>query len=306
MTAAPDQAGLHLPDGSTARAGHRCWIDPESAGWQYTSLRILDLPPGGERTFGTGESEWVLLPLAGAATLDCDGRRLALHGRPDVFGAISDFAYLPRDATATVRSAAGGRFALAGARCRARLPVRYGPASEVPVEIRGAGHATRQVNNFAGADVFETDRLIAVEVLTPAGNWSSFPPHKHDRQRAGREVRLEEIYWFTIADAPDGTPGSGYHHGYPSCAASRSRVLAEVRTGDAVLVPDGYHGPSMASPGYDMYYLNAMAGPLRGPDRAWLVREDPAHAWIRDTWAGQPPDPRVPLCTAPAPSEGSR
>jgi 5-deoxy-glucuronate isomerase len=118
-------------------------------------------------------------------------------------------------------------------------------------------------------------------------------------------VRLEEVYWFTIAGAPGGTEGSGYHHVYPSGPDSRSRVLAEVRTGDAVLVPDGYHGPSMASPGYDMYYLNAMAGPLRGPDRAWLVCDDPAHAWIRDTWPGQLPDARLPFSTAPARTEGS-
>lgn len=282
---------LHLPDGAAARDGYRCWIDPESAGWQRSSLRILDLDPGGTRVLETGESEWVLLPLSGAAAVECDGERLELAGRPGVFSAVSDFAYLPRDASVRIGSPGGGRFALAGARCERRLPFRRGPAAGVPVEIRGAGRAARQVNNFCAADVFEADRLIAVEVLTPAGNWSSFPPHKHDRHRPGLESRLEEIYWFTVDRG-----GPAYHRVYPSGPHSRSDVLAEVRTGDAVLVPDGWHGPSMAVPGYPLYYLNVMAGP--DPERAWLACDDPAHAWVRDTWAEEPADPRLPFYDA--------
>ncbi len=304
---------LHLPDGAAARDGYRCRIDPESAGWTHTSLRILDLAPGGSHTLETGDSEWILLPLSGAAEVVCDGGRLRLHGRPDVFSAVSDFAYLPRDATARIDSAEGGRFALCGARCASKLPFRYGPASGVPVEVRGAGRAARQVNNFASAEAFEADRLIAVEVLTPAGNWSSYPPHKHDEDRPGEECRLEEIYWFAIGGGPHGSAGKGegtaedkgmgYHRVYPSGAGGRSDVLAEVRTGDAVLVPDGWHGPSMAAPGYPMYYLNVMAGP--GAERRWLICDDPAHAWVRATWPDEPADPRLPLYTAPSP-EGTR
>lgn len=130
-----------------------------------------------------------------------------LHGRSGVFDGVSDFAYLPRDAQAEIRSAAGGRFALAGARCERELPAGYGPAEAVPVELRGAGHCSRQVNNFAAADTFPADRLIAVEVLTPGGNWSSYPPHKHDEHHPGEESRLEEIYYFEIAPHGD-TPGS--------------------------------------------------------------------------------------------------
>jgi 5-deoxy-glucuronate isomerase len=308
---------LHLPDGSAARDGYRCWIDPATAGWGWSSLRILDLGPGGSRTMDTGDSEWIVLPISGAATVTCEGSRVRLHGRRDVFSAVSDFAYLPRDAAATVTatSSGGGRFALAGARCSRRLPFRYGPASGVPVEIRGAGRAARQVNNFCAAPApddapkssdsaagFDADRLIAVEVLTPPGNWSSFPPHKHDQDRPGRESRLEEIYWFTVGDAPHGGPGTGYHRVYPSGPHSRSDVLAEVRTGDAVLVPDGWHGPTMAAPGYPLYYLNVMAGP--GAERGWLIRDDPAHAWVRDTWPDEPADPRLPFCSAPAATSG--
>jgi 5-deoxy-glucuronate isomerase len=278
----------HVRAGSATRDGYDLWVDPESAGWGYSALRVLTLPPGGSRSFGTGDSEWVVLPLNGGCTVDVDGGPFVLRGRPDVFSGTTDFAYVPRDCRVTVSSSDGGRFALAGARCRRRLPARYGSAADVPVELRGAGSASRQVNNFAAADVFPCDRLIAVEVLTPGGNWSSYPPHKHDED-GPHESRLEEVYYYELRGGP---AALGYQRVYPS-AAGPSDVLAEVRSGDAVLIPDGWHGPSMAVPGYDMYYLNVMAGP--GLSRAWLISDDPAHAWVRDTWRGQQPDPRLPL-----------
>ncbi|MCX5378280.1 5-deoxy-glucuronate isomerase [Streptomyces sp. NBC_00091] len=214
-----------------------------------------------------------------------------LRGRTGVFAGPTDFAYLPRDGRAEVTSADGGRFALVGARCERRLPARYGPAADVPVELRGSGNCSRQVNNFAAADAFTADRLIAVEVLTPGGNWSSYPPHKHDEHRPGEESRLEEIYYFEIA--PHGaTPGVGYQRVTPS-PGGKTDILTEVRTGDTVLIPDGWHGPSIAAPGHDMYYLNVMAGP--DATREWLIRDHPDHAWIRAAWAGQEVDPRLPL-----------
>ncbi|MEU9940811.1 5-deoxy-glucuronate isomerase [Streptomyces lavendulae] len=221
-----------------------------------------------------------------------------LDGRGGVFDGPSDFAYLPRDGRAEVSSARGGRFALAGARCERRLPARYGPAGAVPVELRGAGTCSRQVHNFAAADVFPCDRLIAVEVLTPGGNWSSYPPHKHDERHPGEESRLEEIYFFEIAPH-DGVPGLGYQRVSPS-PAGKTDVLAEVRTGDTVLIPDGWHGPSIAAPGHDMYYLNVMAGP--DATREWLIRDHPDHGWIRGTWPGLAVDPRLPFPRAEDPA----
>ncbi|HEY5837348.1 5-deoxy-glucuronate isomerase [Streptomyces sp.] len=282
----------HLPAGSAARDGFDLWIDPASAGWGWSGLRVLTLSPGASRSLATGDSEWIVLPLAGGCTVLADGESVTLHGRTDVFSSVTDFGYLPRDCHAALSSAGGGRFALAGARCTRRLPVRYGPASDVPVELRGAGGASRQVNNFAAAGVFACDRLIAVEVLTPGGNWSSYPPHKHD-EPGPHESRLEEIYYYEFAGGPSAL---GYQRVYPS-PCGRTDLLAEVRSGDAVLVPDGWHGPSMAAPGYDMYYLNVMAGP--GPLRQWLISDDPAHAWVRESWRDQLPDPRLPLYEAP-------
>jgi 5-deoxy-glucuronate isomerase len=285
----------YLPAGSAAREPYTTYVDPESAGWGYSSLRVLELPAGGEHELSTDDSEWIVLPLSGGCTVRCDGETFELAGRTSVFEGVTDFAYVPRDAQVHIESSGGGRFALTGARCQRRLSARYGPASGVPVELRGAGQTSRQVNNFGAAHVFEADRLIAVEVLTPSGNWSSFPPHKHDTEREG-ESELEEVYYFEIASS-HGTEGLGYQRVSPSGPEHTTDVLAEVRNGDLVLVPNGWHGPSMSVPGYDMYYLNVMAGP--SPERTWLICDDPAHAWVRETWAGQPVDPRLPLYSAP-------
>jgi 5-deoxy-glucuronate isomerase len=151
------------------------------------------------------------------------------------------------------------------------------------------------VNNFGTPAVLEADSIIACEVITPAGNWSSYPPHKHDEHRPGEESELEEIYYFELRAEP-GVAGGNKPVGYQRVYGTADRpidVLAEVRTGDVVLVPHGWHGPAMAPPGYDMYYLNVMAGP--GAERAWHICDDPDHAWVRDTWAGQKIDPRLPM-----------
>jgi 5-deoxy-glucuronate isomerase len=244
---------LYLRDGSAGDGAFTLAVTPERAGWAYAGLRVLTLPPGAAHTWATGDDELLVLPLAGSAVVTCDGETFELQGRRDVFSRVSDFCYAPRGATVTVTSAGGGVFALPSARCRRHLPPRYGAAADVPVELRGAGQSSRQVNNFCSPEAFECDKLIAVEVLTPGGNWSSYPPHKHDEAR-------------------------------------------EVTTGDVVLIPHGWHGPSIAAPGYDLYYLNVMAGPAH--ERAWLFCDDPAHAWVRDSWRDQPVDPRLPMASA--------
>lgn len=258
-------------------------ITPEQAGWTYCGLRVLELAPGGSHELATGADELIVLPLTGSCTVACDGEAFVLEGREDVFSAVSDFVYAPRDAVLRIASEGGGRFALPSARATRRLEPRHVAASSVPVELRGAGQASRQVNNFCAPDAFEADRLIAVEVLTPGGNWSSYPPHKHDQDVPGVETALEEIYYYEVA-------GGGF--AYQRAYGPGLDLCREVRSGDTVLLPHGYHGPSMAAPGYDLYYLNVMAGP---GERAWRFTDDPAHAWIRATWAGQDIDPRLPM-----------
>lgn len=284
---------LFLPAGAAGDGAFTLVVTPELAGWAYSGLRVLELAPGQAHTWATGGDESLVLPLSGSAVVTCEepvfkSAVFELQGRREVFSRVSDFCYVPRDATVTVTSAVGGTFAIPSARCANKLPPRYGPAEEVPVELRGAGQASRQVNNFCSPDTFECDKLIAVEVLTPGGNWSSYPPHKHDLTRPGEEAELEEIYYFV-------SRGLGYQRVYGT-ADRPVDVLAEVGTGDVVLVPHGWHGPSIAAPGYDLYYLNVMAGPA--DERAWLFCDDPAHAWIRGTWRDQAVDPRLPMTSA--------
>jgi 5-deoxy-glucuronate isomerase len=240
-------------------------ITPESAGWGFTGLRIVE----DTHAATTGPDEMVVVPLSGSCTVDCESGKAALAGRASPFSGVTDCAYVPRDTQYNITGS--GRFALATARASRQFPFRHVAADQVRVEQRGAGPCARTVHNFGTTDVLEADRLIACEVITPAGGWSSYPPHKHDMERPGESV-LEEIYYFEVADGPSG-PGMGY--------LKAAEVLAEVRTGDVVLIPYGYHGPAMAVPGYDMYYLNVMAGPGK---REWLICDDPAHSWIRETW----------------------
>lgn len=281
---------LHRPYGTLAEGVDPVRIGPEDAGWAYTGLRVLRLPAGERRTIGTGEFEAFVLPLAGGVSVDVDGDHFDLTGRASVFDRVTDFAYVPRDAEMTLSTVDGCELALPMARCGRRLTPRYGPAEEVPVEVRGAGNATRQVTNFGVPGVWDhADKLNACELLTPDGNWSSYPPHKHDDTEPC-EIVNEEIYYFRIA----GPDGFGLHRTYTADATIDETVT--VRDGDVFLIPRGYHGPCIAAPGYPMYYLNVLAGPA--PERSMAFCDDPAHTWVRDSWAGQPLDPRCPLTTA--------
>jgi len=282
-------AGLHRPFGTLAQDGWSVVLDPESAGWRFSGLRAATLAAGGRIGFDTGADEVIVLPLAGGFDVAVDGGAFPLAGRASVWAGPTDFLYAPPGVAVEVASREGGRFAVATARATARFPVRHAAADDVKVELRGAGACSREVRNFAAADRFEADRLIAVEVLTPGGNWGSYPPHKHDEVRPD-ETELEEIYHYEVADAPSG-PGLAYQHIYGTPDRPID-LLTTVRTGDVVLVPHGWHGPAMAAPGYDLYYLNVMAGP---GERAWQACDDPAHAWVKDGWAGQTIDSRLPF-----------
>ncbi|WP_326731537.1 5-deoxy-glucuronate isomerase [Streptomyces phaeochromogenes] len=289
-----DTSKYHLPHGTSADGSYDLVVTPESAGWGYSGLRILTLRPGQAHALSTGDSEFLVLPLTGSCTVTTDGRAFELAGRTGVFASATDFAYLPRESEALISSAQGGLFALPSARAeRGGHSARYGCKEDVPVELRGAGNCSRQVNNYCLPGTFDAEQLLVCEVLTPGGNWSSYPPHKHDEVRTDDggnpvESELEEIYYFQVA----GEDGFAYQRVYGTQERPID-VLAEVRSGDTVLIPHGWHGPSVAAPGYDLYYLNVMAGP--GQDRAWLICDDPAHGWVRGTWESQATDPRLPF-----------
>ena len=284
------RSGEHRIAGSMRTPNFELELLPDDAGWDFSGLRILRLSAGAQHTFDTMEHEVIVLPQSGSATVSVDGELFELEGRDGVFAGVSDFVYAPRDSRVTIKSTSGGRFALPSAHARRRLPARHQAAANTPVELRGAGDCSRQLVNFCTPDTFEADRIIAVEAYVPHGNWATFPPHKHDVEADG-ETALEEIYYYEIADGPAG-PGMCYQRVYASDERPID-VLAEVRTGDVVLIPHGWHGPSMAVPGYHAYFLNVMAG--AGAERAWKICEDPSHAWVRDTWTDEPVDPRLPL-----------
>ncbi|ANI40942.1 5-deoxy-glucuronate isomerase [Mycolicibacterium vaccae] len=282
---------LYIPAGS-ADAPFAVAITPEDAGWAESSLHVVDLSSdaaAGSVSLTTGDNEVMILPLAGGGSVECDGRSFELSPRASVFDGPADMVYLGIGQDYTLSG--HGRIAICGARAKTSFPNRRVAAADVAVELRGAGNCSRQVHNFGTATAFEADSLIACEVITPGGNWSSYPAHKHD-ENTDVETQLEEIYYFEIDDSPAGTRGFGYHRVYGT-PERPIEVLEEVRSGDVVLVPHGYHGPSIAAPGHHMYYLNVMAG--SGPTRAWLICDDPAHTWLRGSWEHQEIDPRLPF-----------
>jgi len=318
---------LHRVAGEPAGDGTVVEVTPQDAGWEWTGLTVLSLPPGGTRTVRTGPSEVFVLPLAGALALRVTGPaadevELTLTGRESVFTAVTDFAYVGRDSEVVLTNPSGDRpaeVALPSSRCSRALPPAYGAAADVPVEVRGAGTATRQVTNFGVPGVWDhAEKLVCCELLTPPGNWSSYPPHKHDASACADgepcPVVNEEIYYYRIAGEDQVTPsrtGFGLHRTYTGPEHADAGLgpvdeLVEVRDHDVVLVPHGYHGPCVAAPGYPMYYLNVMAGPADG--RAMAFCDDAAHGWVRATWDDTAPDPRCPMTSAdgPVPREGTR
>ncbi|MGB3482855.1 MAG: 5-deoxy-glucuronate isomerase [Mycobacterium sp.] len=277
---------LYIPARSAAPP-YTVDVTPASAGWTESSLQVLELT--GSIDLHTGDTEVMILPLAGGGAIECNWTTFKLSPRASVFDGPADMVYLGVNQDYSL--VGEGRFAICGARATRSLPNRRVAANEVSLELRGAGNCSRQVHNFGTADTFEADSLIACEVITPGGNWSSYPAHKHD-ENTPTQSALEEIYYFEIAGGPDNSRGFGYHRVYGT-PDRPIEVLEEVRTGDVVLVPHGYHGPSVAAPGYHMYYLNVMAGP--DAERAWKIVDDPEHTWLRGTWDGQDIDPRLPL-----------
>ena len=285
-------------------------VTPESAGWGYSGLEVRVLDGGASVVWDLPSDEGGLLPLRGdlrAVVTTADGERaeISLSGREQIWDGPVDFAYLPLGSAVEVTAGPGGaRVALTRARAERVLPVQVLRAADVPVVLRGAGACSRQVHNYTIASDLEVDRMLVCEVYTPGGNTSGYPPHKHDTH-SEVERELEEIYYFEVADTPGG-PGMAYHRNYGTPERPVD-VLVEVRTGDVALVHHGFHGPSMTLPGVDLYYLNVMAGPAG--DGQWLMVDDPAWAWLRESWVDQPLDPRLPYprrhtVGASAPSEG--
>ena len=261
------------------RAGDWNEVTPASAGWSHLSFRVERAPFEGR---ADGE-EVALVVLGGRCAVEAEDERWELGGRASVFDGMPWALYLPLGASYRVEGDA--EVAVCGARCETRRePVLVRP-EDVEIEVRGAGNATRQINHIVKPE-FPAERLLVVEVYTPSGNWSSYPPHKHDEDNPPGEVVLEETYYFR---APDPAAFAVQRLYSPRHALD---LTATVRDGDLLLVPWGYH-TTAAAHGYDLYYLNALAGDRR----SMAAADDPDLAWVRAAWDELEKDPRVPMVT---------
>ena len=269
------------------RNGEWDTVDPVSASWRYLSFRVERLRDGDDVARRSGDEEIALVSLGGRCAAESEGERWELGGRATVFDGMPSALYLPRDSEYTLTAIGDAEVAVCGARADERLEPRAVGPEEVEIEVRGSGNATRQINHIIKPE-FPAQRLLVVEVFTPAGNWSSYPPHKHDEDRPPEEVVLEEVYYYRTPTEPPGA------FAVQRLYSPRHGVdLTEtVRDGDIMLVPHGYH-TTCAAHGYDLYYLNGLAGDRR----SMAAADDPALAWIRPAWSELEPDPRVPLVT---------
>ncbi len=246
-------------------------------------MAVGRLTRGQQYEFSLESEESVLVVLGGKIGVDTGTQKWGgLGDRKDVFSGQPWALYLPLGTHATVTAeSADAEFAVCRCRASRSFPPRVIKPGDFEIEIRGGENATRQINNMVLPD-FPADRILVVEVYTPSGNWSSYPPHKHDVHNPPGEVDLDEIYFYKISKP------EGYAIQRVYTSDGRRDETITVRDNQAVLIPEGYH-PVVAAHGYDVYYLNVLGGSAR----SMAASDDPHYAWIRQAWRTK--DPRLPL-----------
>lgn len=265
-------------------------VTPATAGWEHLSFAARMIRQHERFEWSTGEHELALVILSGRCSVTSSrGNWPDIGRRGSVFEGMPYTLYLPRQTNFTIEATSPVLdFAYGWAAATGDHPARLVRPEDVEIEIRGGGNATRQINKMIPPG-FDCSRLVVVEVYTPAGNWSSYPPHKHDEHRVDAngvlvEADLEEVYFYKI-NRPE---GYAYQRIYTSDQSLDELML--VRDSDLVLSPCGYH-PVVAAHGYDCYYLNMLAGSAQ----SLAASDDPDYAWVKDTWTAK--DPRLPLVT---------
>jgi 5-deoxy-glucuronate isomerase len=279
---------LHSRSLPKAQSGTEIALTPRRAGWEYVGFAVRQVAAGGMWSGRTGGDEVCLVLLSGLASIAWSPDRpkpVTLGPRRDVFSDYPHAVYLPPRTAFELRA----KRLTVVAECRSptakTFPARVIRPENCGFEVRGGGNATRQIIDILPPTA-EADRLLVCEVLTPAGNWSSYPPHKHDRHNPPIEVDLEETYYYRFR----GADAYGIQRIYTS--HDRDEQVLRVVDGDLVLVREGYH-PFVAAPGCDAYYLNTLAGSFR----SMAATDDPRYAHLRANWPA--PDPRVPLIRRP-------
>ena len=251
------------PDGSVLK------VTSESAGWEYVAFEAIRLEGGGLAQRETGGEEVCLVVLSGRCSVGAgENEWNDVGGRGNPFDGLPHAVYLPPGVGYRVEATTDLEIAVCSTPAERGVEARLIRPEDVKVSTRGSGNAEREVRDIV-MEGQPAERLLVVEVITPNGHWSSYPPHKHDQDDRPNETYLEETY---------------YHRTNPAQGFAMQRVYTEDRSldetltvhdGDTVLVPAGYHAVS-APPGYDLYYLNVMAGPVR----EWKVKNDPDHEWL--------------------------
>jgi 5-deoxy-glucuronate isomerase len=245
-------------------------ITPKTAGWSHVGFKVVELAAGQTAADVDVGRETCLVILTGSGDVTVGSQTLeAVGGRATVFedkapGAV----YVPGGVAWSIKARTALELAVCSAPSAGGLKPRLIEADQMSREVRGSGSNTRFVRNIL-PETEPADGLLVVEVITPGGNWSSYPPHKHDTATPDEETALEETYYHRL-NPPQ---GFAFQRVYTD-DRSLDQTMA-VEDGDVVMVPRGYH-PVGAPHGYDLYYLNVMAG----PKRQWIFKNDPAHDWI--------------------------
>jgi 5-deoxy-glucuronate isomerase len=253
-----------------------------SEGFEFLSFRSIHLGKGETFEADTGKRELAIVVLGGRCSIASSrGTWRDIGGRPNVFSGMPYALYLPISTAFKIATDTECDLALCYSKATESHAAQLVTPNDIEVEIRGGGNATRQINKILPPE-FAADRLLVVEVYTPSGNWSSYPPHKHDVHNLPLEADLEELYYYRI-DRPE-----GYAIQRVYTRDKRLDFTLTVHSGEMVRIPEGYH-PVVAAHGYNVYYLNALAGSAR----SMAATDDPDYEWVRATWRDK--DPRVPI-----------
>jgi 5-deoxy-glucuronate isomerase len=267
---------------AAGESGEMLGFSRDTVHWQWMSMSARRLNPGESYEAVTRGEEAAFVILGGRCTGNWGNGEQQVGGRKNVFDGLPFCLYLPTGHSVKFEALSVCEIAECRVPSQAKLEPRLITPKDVVTGLRGGGNASRQIVDIIPTD-FPADKLVVIEVYTPGGNWSSYPPHKHDVHNPPQEVDLDEIYYYRI-DRPD--TGFALQRLYTPANSQDLTVHAE--DGDAVLVRSGYH-PVVAGPGYNVYYLNFLAG----TSRTLAVTEDPDHVWLKSTWTEA--DSRLPL-----------
>lgn len=262
-------------------AGELLHLPRQTANWHWMSFFVHRLLPGESLHVRLQKEEAAFVLLGGVCHGDWGEGQRSIGRRKNVFDGLPYTLYLPPHGEASLVAATVCEIAECRVPSEMRGEAKLFAPRDVISSLRGGGNSSRQIVDVIPPS-FRADKLVVIEVYTPGGNWSSYPPHKHDTHNPPAESDLDEIYYFRIAQPS----GFALQHLYGGQHGDECTVKA--RDGDAVLVRSGYH-TVVAGPGYDVYYLNFLAG----SSRTLAVTDDRHHEWIRSTWNS--PDPRLPL-----------